>query len=72
MVGGRTVLPSHITSYEVRKINPLNAELNPIFHLLALLGSYHILYVSRVMVKTSLLPGKYFTITIFIAATTTI
>jgi len=29
-------------------INPLNAELNPICHLLALLGAHHILHVSRV------------------------
>ena len=32
-------------------INPLNAELNPICHLLALLESHHILHVSRVRVK---------------------
>jgi len=32
-------------------IKPLNAELNPICHLLALLGSHHILHVSRVRVK---------------------
>jgi hypothetical protein len=32
-------------------INPLNAELNPICHLLALLGAHHILHVSRVRVK---------------------
>ena len=32
-------------------LNPLNAELNPIFHLLALLGAHHILHVSRVIVK---------------------
>jgi hypothetical protein len=32
-------------------INPLNAELNPIYHLLALLGAYHILHVSRIRVK---------------------
>jgi hypothetical protein len=31
--------------------NPLNAELNPICHLLALLGTYHILHVSRIRVK---------------------
>ena len=29
-------------------INPLNAELNPICHLLALLGAHHILYVSKI------------------------
>jgi hypothetical protein len=32
-------------------INPLNAELNPICHLLALVGTLHILHVSRVKVK---------------------
>jgi hypothetical protein len=33
------------------QINPLNAELNPICHLLALLGTHHILHVSRIRVK---------------------
>jgi hypothetical protein len=33
-------------------INPLNAELNPICHLLALVGARHILHVSGVRVKT--------------------
>jgi len=32
-------------------INPLNAELNPICHLLALLGAHHILHVSRIRFK---------------------
>jgi len=32
-------------------INPLNAELNPICHLLALLGAHHILDVSGIRVK---------------------
>jgi len=32
-------------------INPLNAELNPICHLLALLEAHHILHVSRIRVK---------------------
>jgi hypothetical protein len=32
-------------------INPLNAKLNPICHLLALLGARHILHVSRIRVK---------------------
>jgi len=31
--------------------NPLNAELNPICHLLALLGAHHIHYVSRIRVN---------------------
>jgi hypothetical protein len=32
-------------------INPLNAELNPICHLLALLGAHSINYISRARVK---------------------
>jgi len=32
-------------------MNPLNAELNPICHLLALLGTHHVLHVSRITVK---------------------
>jgi len=34
-----------------RKINSLNAELNPICCLLALLGAHHFLHVSRIRVK---------------------
>jgi len=33
-------------------IDPLNAELNPICHLLALLGAHHIFQISRKRVKT--------------------
>jgi hypothetical protein len=33
-------------------VNPLNAELNPICHLLALLGVHHFLHVSRIRVNT--------------------
>ena len=36
---------------ELRHINPLNAKLNPICHLLALLGVHHFLHVSRIRVK---------------------
>jgi hypothetical protein len=32
-------------------INPLNGQLNPIRHFLALLGAHHILHVSRIRVK---------------------
>jgi len=35
--------------------NPLNAEFNPICHLLALLGAHHILHISRIRVN---LTGK--------------
>ena len=34
------------------KFNPLNAELNPICYLLALLGAHHFLHVSRIRVKS--------------------
>jgi len=33
-------------------LNPLNAELNPICHLLALLGAHHILHVSKIRVMS--------------------
>jgi len=33
-------------------INPLNAELNPICYLLALLGVHHFLHISRIRVKS--------------------
>jgi hypothetical protein len=35
----------------LQNINPLNAELNPISHLLPLLGAHPILHVSRIRVK---------------------
>ena len=34
--------------------NPLNAKLNPICHLLALIGAHHILHVSRIRVNVNL------------------
>ena len=34
-------------------LNPLNAELNPIRHLLASVGAHHIVHVSRIRVKLS-------------------
>jgi hypothetical protein len=37
---------------EFDSFNPLNAELNPICHFLALLGAHPILHVSRIRVKT--------------------
>jgi len=33
-------------------INPLNAELNPVCHLMALLGAHHIFHVSGLRVKS--------------------
>jgi hypothetical protein len=40
-----------LTAYRFLLLNPLNAELNPICHLLALLWAHHILHVSRIRVK---------------------
>jgi len=56
-----TILPEDRTlgcskHVEDTKINPLNPELNPICYLLALLGAYHFLHVSRIRVK--LLPFR--------------
>jgi hypothetical protein len=35
----------------IKTLNPLNAELNPICHLLALLGTHHILQIGSIRVK---------------------
>jgi len=35
------------------RFGPLNAELNPICHLLALLGAHHILHISRMRLKAT-------------------
>jgi hypothetical protein len=47
----RTLFPIIVTFTEI--INPLNTELNPIYHFLALLGAHpiHVLHVSRIRVK---------------------
>ena len=37
--------------YPLVLTKPLSAELNPICHLLALLGAHHILHISRIRVK---------------------
>ena len=47
----QTQLMLKMDSYYFISSNILNAELNPIFHLLALLGAHHILRVSRLRVK---------------------
>ena len=39
-------------SKQIASITPSNEELNPICHLLALLGAHHILHVSRIRVNT--------------------
>jgi hypothetical protein len=53
----QTVIKNHlvIPCYEIYVLNPLNAELNPICHLLALLGAHHILHVGRIRVKALVL-----------------
>ena len=43
-----------------RDLNPLNAELNPICHLLALLGAHHIFHVSVLRVKMMCCEGGRF------------
>ena len=42
---------SHGKEQEIDAFNTLNAELNPICHLLVLLGAHHILHISRIRVK---------------------
>ena len=41
-----------VCTIAVNNINPLNAELNPICYLLALLGAHRFLHVSRIRVKS--------------------
>ena len=52
---GKVQLCSFFNHCAIRQhvVNPLNAELNPICHLLALLGARHILHVSRIRVKAT-------------------
>ena len=42
--------PTH--NWNMQCINPLNAKLNPIRHLLALFGAHHIFHVSRIRVNS--------------------
>ena len=42
-------LQHHLPSFNI--LNPLNGKLNPICHLLALLGAHHILHISRIRVN---------------------
>ena len=37
--------------HPLTRFNPLNADLNPICHLLVLLGAHHILHISRIRVN---------------------
>ena len=47
----KTYLTLGTSYFAVFQINPLNAELNPIRHLLASVGACHIVHVSRIRVK---------------------
>jgi len=40
-------------------LNPLNAELNPICHLLALLGAHPIFHINRIRVKLPTFLGAF-------------
>ena len=48
-----------------RTLNPLNAELNPIRHLLALVGARHIVHVSRIRVNNRRIFSSIFQICIW-------
>ncbi len=43
-----------LDSSEMMLFNTLNAELNPIYYFVALVGAHHIFHVSRVRVKRNL------------------
>ena len=45
------IIPPLLHTHRHLRVNPLNPELNPICYLLALLGAYHFLHVSRIRVK---------------------
>jgi hypothetical protein len=63
----RLVNQDHQTIFEaLRYINPLNAELNPICHFLALLGNRPILHVSRIRVKIKRTEVAYHILCIFL------
>ena len=47
----KTEIGKKDTNEDFYWFNPLNAELNPICHLLALLGAHHILHVSGIRVN---------------------
>ena len=47
----RPSIKKHAFDRIMLTFNPLNTELNPICHLLVLLGAHHILHVSRIRVK---------------------
>ena len=52
-----TTRMTHLEAHHIL-FNPLSSELNPICHLLALLGAHHIFHVSRI--RVNLLKDKQF------------
>ena len=52
ITGQTTTNNTATTTLQPEAVNPLNAELNPICYLLALLGAHHFLHVSRIWVKS--------------------
>ena len=56
----RCILHIYSTNTGTEFFNPLKAELNPIFHLLALLGVHPILHVSRIRVKHGIYSPFFF------------
>jgi len=51
MAGLLELTTAKIVKIKCSGINPLNAELNPICHLLALLGAHHIFHFSGLRVN---------------------
>ena len=47
--------PFSFPVWDFKSFNPLNADLNPICHLLVLLGAHHILHISRISVNSMIL-----------------
>jgi hypothetical protein len=50
----------NLFSHIIRLFNPLNADLNSIYHLLALVGAHHIFHISRVRVNAVTLRHAYY------------
>ena len=59
--------PIHILKFIFIKvsINPLNAEVNPIRHLLAFVGARHIVHVSRIRVNILFISRQSLTLRLF-------
>ena len=51
-------LPELLFPHGLPSLNPLNAKLNPICCLLALLGAHHFLHVSRIKVACGRSPAE--------------